>query len=165
MNISKPRRRSPVARAHRLHRLPLAAIRSAPQNPLVSPAIRIARIPELGGNSAVARILQYARFLSALNLPTDLSRKLKLIPPVIDRPRTIRLHKNTVVRVRNQIVRLPTPWQQADVGHTNNRQAVPALRSHRSRRTLQTHQMRRLAIRQIPAKLTGLDDVSALRRN
>ena len=42
--------------AHRLHRLALAAIRRAPERPMFPRANRIAAIPELSGDAAVARI-------------------------------------------------------------------------------------------------------------
>src|ERR1700688_2816563 len=97
MNIPESRRRSAVSRTHRLHRLPFAAIRRSPQSPVFRIANGVARIPELRGNSTVAGILQHADFLAAFNFPADLRGKLKLIAPVIDGPRTIGLHQNSIV--------------------------------------------------------------------
>ena len=56
---------------HRLHGLPLAAIRRSPERPVIEFADGVARIPELRGDAAVAGILQHADFLSAFDLPAD----------------------------------------------------------------------------------------------
>src|ERR1700733_16315743 len=50
LDASKPRRRRAMARAHHLLRLALAAIRCAPQRPLIAGADSIDRIPELSGD-------------------------------------------------------------------------------------------------------------------
>ena len=55
--------------------------------------------------------------------------------------------------------------QNADVGHTDNRQAVPAFRAKRSPRTIGTDGMSRLAGAQIAGKQSVADDRSALRGN
>ena len=51
--------------AHHLFRLALAAVRSAPQRPVIARADGVAGIPELRGDAAVARILQHADALAA----------------------------------------------------------------------------------------------------
>src|SRR5439155_1512170 len=76
--VAKSRRRSPMPRAHRLHRLPFAAIRRAPKRPIILRTNRVARIPELRRNAAVARVLQHSRFFAAFNLPGNFRRELKL---------------------------------------------------------------------------------------
>src|ERR1017187_7957568 len=53
--------------------------------------------------------------------------------------------------------------QNADVGHTDNRQAVPAFRAKRSPRTIGADGMSRLAGAQIAGKQSVADDRSALR--
>src|ERR1700675_3383591 len=163
MNIPKSRWRRTVPRAHRLHRLTLAAIRRSPQGPVLRIANGVAGIPELSSNPAVAWILQHADFLATLNFPADLGGELKLIAPVIDGPRTIGLHQNSVVGALNQVVKIPIARQQTHVGHANNRQTVPTLGAHGARGTLQPNQVRSLAIRKITAELPGLDNVRALR--
>src|SRR5262249_12923829 len=91
-HIAKPRWSRAMSRAHGLHRLPFAAVRRPPQRPIVKFANRVARIPEFGGDSAIAWILQHAHFFPALNLPADFGRKLKLVSPVINGPRPVRVH-------------------------------------------------------------------------
>src|ERR1700722_3007968 len=163
MNIPESRWRSAVPGPHRLHRLTLAAIRRAPQGPVFRIADGVAGIPELRSNPAEARIFQHADFLAVLNLPSNLSGKLKLVSPVINRPRTIGLHQNSVVGALNQIVKIPSARQQTHIGHANNRQTVPALGPHGARGTFQPNQMRRLAIRKVTAELSRLDNIRALR--
>jgi len=79
----------PRACAHSLHGLALSTIGRAPQCPVIESADSITGIPELGGNTAVARIFQHADFLSAFDFPADFGGKLKLVTAVIDRPRAI----------------------------------------------------------------------------
>ena len=57
--------------AHGLHRLPLAAIRRAPQRPMLARAYRVATVPEFRRNPAITRIFNHAAFLAALNLPAN----------------------------------------------------------------------------------------------
>src|SRR5438132_8379734 len=125
----------------------------------------VAGIPELRSDAAVAWILQHADFLSALNLPTNLGRKLKLVATVVDGPGAIRLHQDSIVCVGDEIVVVPCAREQADVGHANDGQAVPAFGAHGSGRAFQTHQMRRFAVGKIAAEFAGLDDVRTLRGN
>ena len=73
-----------MARAHYLLRLPLPAIRSPPECPLVARANGIQRIPELGGDSRVRGILDHANALAVFNLPPNLTAKLEVVSLVID---------------------------------------------------------------------------------
>src|SRR6202007_2415016 len=134
LNVAKARRGCAVPGSHGLHGLPLAAIRRAPQCPMLFRTNRIAGIPELRGNSPVTGILQHANFLSAFDFPADLRGKLKLVAPVINGPRFIRLHENALVSIGDETVLLPRAGKQTDVGHANDGQAIPALRAHGSRR-------------------------------
>ena len=59
--------------AHRLHRLALAAIWRTPERPMLARANRIAAIPELSSNPAVARIFNHAAFFATLDLPPNFS--------------------------------------------------------------------------------------------
>src|SRR6266699_3040969 len=131
-HVAKARRRSPVARAHGLHGLAFSAIGRAPQRPVIEFANGVARIPELRCNSAVARIFQHADLLAAFDLPADFRRKLKLVAAVIDGPGAICLHQDSVVSVGDQIVIIPGTGKQADVGHSNDWQAIPTFAAHRS---------------------------------
>ena len=125
----------------------------------------VAGIPELRGDAAVAWILQHADFLSALNLPTNLGRKLKLVTAVVDGPGTIRLHEDSLACISEEIVVIPGAGEQADVGHANDGQSVPAFGAHGSGRAVQADQVRGFTIRKIAAEFAGFDDVGALRGN
>ena len=78
-DLPKPRRRRAMACAHHLLRLAFAAIRRAPERPLVARADRIQRIPELGRDAGIRRILHHAHALAVLDLPTDLAAELKVV--------------------------------------------------------------------------------------
>src|SRR5712664_1715707 len=67
--------------------------------------------------------------------------------------------------VGNQIAVVPRAGQQADVGHSNDRKAIPAFRAHRSGRAVQANEVRRFAIRKIAAELSIFNDLRALRGN
>ena len=118
--------------AHRLHGLAFAAIRRPPQRPMLARADCIAAIPELSGNSAVTGVFDHAAFFATLDLPSNFGRKLKMITPVVDGPRSIRLHQNRIVGIRYQIVVFPGARIQADVRHANDRQPIPCFSTHRA---------------------------------
>src|ERR1051325_5964563 len=84
LNSPESRRGSSMACAHYLLWLPLSAIRSPPQCPLIARANRIQRIPELGGDSRVRGILDHADALAVLNLPPDFAAELEVVSLVID---------------------------------------------------------------------------------
>src|SRR5439155_24673887 len=117
-----------------------------PKHPMTELADGVAGIPELRSDAAVAWILQHADFLSALNLPTNLGRKLKLVATVVDGPGAIRLHQDSIVCVGDEIVVVPCAREQADVGHANDGQPVPAFGTHGSGRAVQAHKMRGFAV-------------------
>src|ERR1700722_9009877 len=70
-DFAETRWRCAVACAHRLHRLAFAAIRSAPERPVIASTNCVATIPEFSGDPAVAGILDHAAFFAAFDLPTD----------------------------------------------------------------------------------------------
>src|SRR4029453_11374993 len=148
-----------------LHRLALAAIWRAPKRPEFLAANRVAGIPELGGDPAVARILEHTHFFTAPNLPGNLSRELKLIAAIVDGPGTVRLHPNTIIGGRDEIVRRPLAWSEADIRHANNGQAIPAFGAHGAGGTIQADELGRFPIREITAELAVFDDVRRLRGN
>ena len=129
-NVAEARRRGAVAGAHGLHGLALAAIGRAPERPVVARADGVATIPELRGDAAVAGILEHAAFLAALDLPADLGGELKMVAAIVDGPGAVGLHQDAVVGVGDQVVVAPGAGQQADVGHADDRQAVPAFGAH-----------------------------------
>src|SRR5439155_6449156 len=158
-HVAKTRWRGPVACAHGLHGLDLSTIGRAPKHPVIVLADGVAGIPVLRGDAAVAWILQHADFLSALNLPTNLGRKLKLVTAVVDGPGTIRLHEDSLACISEEIVVIPGAGEQADVGHANDGQSVPAFGAHGSGRAVQADQVRGFTIRKIAAEFAGFDDV------
>src|SRR5579863_8077705 len=109
--------RCAVTGAHYLLRLSLAAIRRAPQRPVISRADGIAAVPEFRGNSAVAGILDHAALLAAFDFPTDFGRKLEVIALVVDRPGAVCFHQYRVVGVGDQVVVFPCAGIDADIGH------------------------------------------------
>src|SRR5580700_2987857 len=141
LDPTKPRRRRTVPRAHHLLRLALAAIRSAPKRPFISRADGVQRIPELGRNAGIRRILHHADALTMLDLPPNLAAELKVISTVINRPRTVGLHQHAMIGRSDQLLQSKRllARQQTDIGHANHRQAVPALGAERSTRACLTN--------------------------
>jgi len=154
-----------VAGAHGLHRLPLAAVGRSPKHPMIGVADSIARVPEFGGDAAIAGIFQRASFLAPFNFPGDFGGELKLVAAIIDGPGTVGFHKNAVVGIGDEIFRRPGAGKQADVGHANHRQAVPAFGAHCAAGALQAHETRGFTAGEIAAEFAALDDVDALRGN
>src|SRR5258708_26634362 len=103
-----------MARPHGLHGLAFSAIGRAPKRPVAKFADRVARIPELGGDAAVAGILQHANFFSAFDFPADFSGKLKLVAAVVDGPGAICLPKDAVVSVGDEVVVVPLGGEQTE---------------------------------------------------
>ena len=151
--------------AHHLLRLALAAIRRAPERPFIARADRIQRVPELGCDSGIRGIFYHAHAFAVLNFPSDLASELKVISTIIDGPRPIGFHQNAVVRGGNELFKCQ--WflarQQADVGHANHRQTVPAFGTQRSSGAIFAYRMRRLSRTQIAGKQSARDDRSTLR--
>src|SRR5271169_1823967 len=106
-DVPEARRRRAVARAHRLHGLALAAIRRAPERPVIARANGVATIPEFGGDAAVAGILDHAVFFAAFDLPADFGGELKVVAAIVDGPRAVGLHEDRVVGVGDQVVVFP----------------------------------------------------------
>src|SRR4051812_45594178 len=80
LDFAEPRRARPMPRPHHLFRLALAAIGNSPQGPMPPVGDRHARVPELGRNAAVARILQHAHAPAVVDLPRDLAPELEVVP-------------------------------------------------------------------------------------
>src|SRR5271157_2993524 len=97
LHFAKACRGCAVAGSHGLHGLALAAVRHAPQRPVLGAADGVAGIPEFCGNAAVARVLQHARLLAGANLPANFGPELEVIAPVVDRPATVGLHVDAVI--------------------------------------------------------------------
>src|SRR5271169_3114300 len=104
-----------MPRAHGLGGLALPAVGRAPQLPIIARTDCITRRPELRGDSAVAAILQHSRLAPAADFPTDFGGELELIAPVVNGPRMVGFHEDSVVGIGDQIFQPPYARQQADI--------------------------------------------------
>src|SRR5581483_9023252 len=98
-DVAETCRRRRLRRPARLHRLAFSAVRRSPREPRTFVADRIARIPKNGRHARISGVFQHAPALSVLYFPTDLAAELKVQSPVVDRPRTIALHIDSVAHV------------------------------------------------------------------
>src|SRR5271157_5532054 len=128
-DLAKPRRAGAMAGAHHLLGLPLAAVRHAPQGPVLRPGDGRAGIPEFGRDAAVAGVLEHAHALAVAHLPADFAPELEVIALVVDGPASVGLHVDRVVRIEHLFERL-LARQQADIGHADERQPLPAIGAH-----------------------------------
>src|SRR5271165_4273418 len=64
LNFAEPGGAGAVPCSHQLLRLALAASRNAPQNPVAAIGNGLARVPELGADAAIARVLQHSDALA-----------------------------------------------------------------------------------------------------
>src|SRR5580658_4276550 len=87
-----------VAGADHLFRLSLAAVGHAPQRPMISSGDGRAGVPELGGDTAVGRILQHAHALAVAKLPRDFAAELEVVALVVDGPAPVGLHVDRLAR-------------------------------------------------------------------
>src|SRR5688572_29805953 len=129
LDVAETRRRRSVSCSHYLLWLTLATVWSSPENPLIARADCVHGIPELGRDARVRRVLQHSPQLAATYLPADLGPKLKVVTLVVNRPRAIGLHQNSVVGLCNQLRQRQRFFsrQDAHIGHTDHRQPVPAV--------------------------------------
>src|SRR6266498_2703717 len=127
LHSSKPRRGRAVSCPHHLLWLSLTAVRSPPEDPLIARADRVHGIPELCRNARVRRVLQHPHPLAVLDLPANLGPELKVVPLIIDGPRSVCLEQNRMIGRGNQLLKGEglLSCQNADVGHADDRQPVP----------------------------------------
>src|ERR1700733_4579456 len=123
-----------MPRSHHLLRLAFAAIWRAPEGPPIAGTDGVQRIPELGGDAGIRWILQHSHSLAVLDLPADFASELKIISTIIDGPGAIRLHQDAMIGGCDQLLQAKRllAWKQADVGHSNHRQTIPAFGAQRS---------------------------------
>ena len=132
--------RRTVPRPHRLHRLTFSAIRRAPQSPIIARANRVTAIPKFRSDAAITGMLNHSALFAALNFPADFGGKLEMVAAVVDGTGAICFHVNRIVRIRQSDTFIfPFAGMNADVGHANNRQAIPAFRSHRAAAAIQSN--------------------------
>src|SRR5262249_31099107 len=113
----------------------------------------------------IGAVLQHSSALAILDLPADLSSELEVVPFVVDGPGTVRLHVNTLVGIGDELFegeRLVSR-KQADIGHANDRQAIPVLGAKSSARSWRTDDMCSLSRRQISREQPVGDNWYALR--
>src|SRR5262249_871920 len=77
----------------------------------------------------------------------------------------IGFHEDPVMGIRQKVAERAFSRKQADIGHADYRQAIPAFGTHGAGGTLQADEVGGLAIRQITAKLPGGDDLRRLSGN
>ena len=151
--------------SHHLLWLSFAAIRSAPERPLIFGTNRLQGIPELRRNARVRRVFHHAHPLTVHDLPPNLATELEVVTLVVNRPGAIRLHQDAAVGRGNQLFqaqRLLTR-QQADVRHADHRQPIPPFGAHRATRAVQPNVVRRLPRTQVSGKKPLRNDRNALR--
>src|SRR5262249_40366750 len=102
-----------------------------PQGPMLRSRDRGTRVPELGRDTAVARVLQHAHALAVAHLPPDLAAELEVVTLVVDRPAPVGLHVDAVRGVEYLFERLP-PGFEADIRHADQRQTSPPVGAHAS---------------------------------
>ena len=100
-HIAESRGRGAVTRVSHLGRLPFAAIRRAPHDPGLVVANGIARIPKDRCDARIGGVLQHANFFSAFDFPRHFRAELEIETLVVNAPRTICLHPDSIVRVRD----------------------------------------------------------------
>src|SRR5215831_10688158 len=164
LDRTKARRRCSVSGSHHLLRLPLAAVRRAPQGPFIARADGIHGIPEVRRDARIRWILQHAAAFSFLDLPANLTAKLKVVALVVDGPRLVGFHVNAVVGTGNQLLKRERllARKNADVRHADHRQPVPAFGAQRAARSIGPNGMGGLARTQVSGEEAIGDDWSAL---
>src|SRR6202041_424932 len=164
LDIAEACRGRAMSGAHHLLGLALATVGSAPQRPIVPRTNGVATVPEFRGDPAVAGILDHATSLTPLDLPADFRRKLEMISLVVNGPGAVRLHQDRVVGIGDQVFILPGAGIDADVGHANHGQAVPAFAAHCASGALLTDGRGSFAATEVPGEQAVGDDRRALRR-
>src|SRR5712692_999115 len=147
LDVPKSCRRRSMPRSHDLLRLSLAAVRRSPQHPLVSRADRVHRIPKLCREPGIRWILQHASALAVLDPPSHFAAEPEVVTLIVNGPRFVGLHVDAIVGRRDELLapqRL-LPRQNADIGHADDRQPVPAFRAQSSAGAIRADGMRRLA--------------------
>ena len=86
-----------------------------------------------------------------------------MVAAVVDGPGAIGFHQNRVVGIGDQIVILPRAGLHADVGHANDRQAIPAFGAHGAAGALLADCRGGFAVAEIAGEKPVRNDRSALR--
>src|SRR5205823_2492211 len=126
LDVPEPGGGRAVADAGRLPWLPLAAVRRAPQHPLLGPAHRVAGTPELSGDPSVVGVPVEVGELAVLDPMGHLASELEVHALVVDRPRRVGGHEDSVLRVAQDLTERPLPGLEVDVGHADEREVLPS---------------------------------------
>src|ERR1700690_2893518 len=86
-----------------------------------------------------------------------------MVPTVVDGPGAVRFHQDRVVSISDQIVIFPRSGVDADVGHANHGEAVPAFAAHRAAGAFFSDGGSSLTAAEIPGEKPVGDDRRALR--
>src|SRR5438046_2331640 len=93
----------------------------------------VARAPEFVSDSGVRRVLEQPPLLAALDLVGDLGRELEVQAAIVDRPAPVGCQIQPVIGVLDDLGQAhPGSRQQVDVGHPDQRDAIPSVGAHRA---------------------------------
>src|SRR5579864_1558625 len=145
--------------------LPLAAIRHAPQSPVIPVCDGHTGIPELRRDSAIGRILEHTHSLAIANLPSDLASELEVVALVVDRPASVGFHRDRMAHPAKYFIQRLLARKQAHVGHADERLPGPTGGPHCSVRARLSNRGGGLPRRHVADELAAADDVRRLRRN
>src|SRR5207249_12064057 len=90
--VPKPCRRGSVPRYHYLGRLSRAAVRGSPQNPALTVAHCVARVPELGSNSLIAWSSHHFLYATIAYAVSFFAVELEVVPFLVDAPAIVGDH-------------------------------------------------------------------------
>src|SRR6185437_1419278 len=82
---------------------------------------------KLGRHAGIGGILEHSAPLAVLDLPADLAAELKVQAAIVDRPRAVAFHVNTVGDVVEKIFERNRSGKQNEIAHADNRNVLPPL--------------------------------------
>ena len=108
------------------------AIGCPPHLPVIFVSYGITGIPKVRSYSRVGWILDHRSQLPVSDLPSNLRPELKIDSFVIDRPAPIGGQEQPFIGVSDHLLQGPLSRLQIDIGHADQRDAIPAIGSHRA---------------------------------
>src|SRR5207244_11152592 len=121
LHVAEPSGRRPVTDPRHLPGLALAAVRGAPERPLLASCHGVATSPELRGDPGVVRVPVEVGELAVLDPVRDLATELEVPALVVDGPRRIRLHEDAVLRVADDVLQRTLAGLEVEVGQADLR--------------------------------------------
>src|SRR6266446_6979982 len=125
LDISKQAGRRSVAHADRLIGLAVAAVRSAHDLDGVAISDHLEVAPEGGRDATVIGVFDHSRELAVLDQLAPLTTKLEFIARVVDGPRAVGLHIDTMLYRGNHLFQSGVARLQVEIGHTIDGGPVP----------------------------------------